>query len=194
MLLALRYLLASCLHFAHFSFDFCLNSSIAFMVFCSYFLMSVTCAFACLVIDSLNSSSLDSLYTLAQILPRISLNFSLTSCLLLAQLFADFLLDSSFTSCSIIRLLLVQFFTRFCTCFLRAIWARCLLNAHSIFCSILHSLAWVFRCYEDLYKRICPSVRPSVRRSVRRSVTPSLWWRKKVFCSTLCRVSGLVIY
>ena len=75
MLLCLRHLLASCLHFAHFSFDFCLNSSIVFMWFCSYFLALVTCAFARLVIDSLNSSSLDSLYTLAQILARFSLNF-----------------------------------------------------------------------------------------------------------------------
>ena len=122
MLLTLRYLLASRLHFAHFSFDyFCLNSSIAFVGFRSYFLTLVTSAFARLVIDSLKSFSLESLYTLAQILAPFSLNFSLTSCLLLAQLFADFLLDSSFTSCSIIRLLLVQFFTRFCTCFLRAI-------------------------------------------------------------------------
>ena len=121
MLLTLRYMLASRLHFAHFSFDFCLNSSIAFMGFRSYFLTLVTCAFARLVIDSLKSFSLESLYTLAQILAPFSLNFSLTSCLLLAQLFADFLLDSSFTSCSIIRLLLDQFFTRFSTCFLRAI-------------------------------------------------------------------------
>ena len=38
------------------------------------------------------------------------------------------------------------------------------------------------------YKRVCPSVGPSVRRSV----TPSLRRPKKVFRSTLCRVSGLV--
>ena len=54
---------------------------------------------------------------------------------------------------------------------------------------------------KHLYKRVFPSVRPSVgpsvrrsiRRSVRRSVTPSLRRRKKVFRSTLCRVSGLFL-
>ena len=127
MLLTLRYMLASRLHFAHFSFDFCLNSSIAFMGFCSYFLALVTCAFARLVIDSLNSSSLDSLYTLAQILARFSLNFSLTSCsafcLLLAWLFlcslSNSLLASPLASCVRYELgscsMLIQFFARFFT-------------------------------------------------------------------------------
>ena len=53
----------------------------------------------------------------------------------------------------------------------------------------------VFRCYEaPLKEPVRRSVRPSVRRSVRRSVTPSLRRRKKVFRSTLCRVSGLVYF
>ena len=47
--------------------------------------------------------------------------------------------------------------------------------------------------YKRVYSSIRPSIHPSVCRSVRRSVTPSLQRQKKVFRSTLCHVSGLVI-
>ena len=78
-----------------------------------------------------------------------------------------------------------------------------------IFCSIFRIIArflslLLFRCYEaPPYEglSVCPSgrpsvysfIRPSVDPSVRRSITPSLLRRKKVFRSTLCRVSGLVV-
>ena len=69
------------------------------------------------------------------------------------------------------------------------------------FCEKIDSKSGFLDASSHLYKRVCPSVRPSVRPSiglsvrpsVRRSVTPSLSRRKKVFRSTLCRVSGLVM-